>query len=1421
MSARDTDLIEITLDTIYSLDKLQKTLAGRKATLDLARQRLTWERRLCECWKEYCVLERELRTFVEKRARWSSSEYSRRAQASGSSTLVDDAPAAPQEGHVPAASIDEQTRLGFMASWQITGEAIELEAVRLNLRIKALGQESVSQTGILLDIIIDQCQVPEKFIDEQEKLEEAMPGLLSQGVFVTSLADQWERADKAYRGLKALRRQARSAESMAVEGLQEKPDRSTRDSIHGQITQLLDGLDGLISYDRQQLTTVKIPGASIAWKPHVRPPEPIHPAFEDQQHHNVELQKLLQKDASSTLKRAWLASLAAERYSASLELFEATKSSFDQLHMATQHLSEAEDRAIRQHRAIIGAFALDIAMDRSDTSQNKTSTLSSESDKLRQCLERLEESTEEAMSKRDVALHHLARSEAAGMADARKWLDADVAIGHHASCSQSADGVRRQLLDLIEALSAIASLQSAIARVEQETQQLASELEGAYAKLIKDVATSMARTTASQVSGTLELLHAASRLESSTKHVRDLVCSAANLQDCLRGIGIASDPTAGAINGLNRKVPLLAEFFRSCQYLTTQFHIVQRANSEHARLRAQLDRVSEDLDRNNAGLQDDWEGQLSKVKAEASAASACLQDLQSEIGLFDRACTNGIRMDGPLPTDALGDTDLAVKSHINGLWVQLKTEHEAQERRASELARMVEILESLEKIHAEFDERKEALITYLDGTPDDSHDEPVQALRRTSPLGGASSGSTAFSALQSLDESGESLRRLWLAIEFEVADVPRARASTDARLSELERLQTRFYYGMARRKQASSMHPAPTASTPRRLQQSQQRLGLGFGPSHQRLKSNGLRTEAHGNDLLPSKDDFASFATLLARSREGPIALQTIDDQGRLQMQQLLDLPGDEDGLIGEHFWKQLHAELESLGQRPSVSSDEKLRAKIRLLDRDIGVKSQRFRDLCVFSSVAAKIDRHQSQLLELADTVTGSPSPPTAPSPFDLDTSRDSMRDPSRAGTPSNGLRERLQGGIEELGALLNRAKKASLRVRSDLRVRRRLAKLVRSTVEVSDTARAALDPNAEFDPDQSDDGLSVCTFSSFDHLDRFLGASSAAGAFPRVTRSGSVERSLPGMESPYTPSAKRRNGINSRASVRSPMSSHPKSASGPSELPGPLSPSRIPRTPRQVRDSSLPPRSQADRASSVASVTQPNRYRADPKNRLDVAVGRIVNQLPMTVKVSPATTSNTPSARPGYQDESGQYWVGDPEPKLCFCRILRSKTVMVRIGGGWQELSQFILQHYSHLAGLTVTPTSSPNLSRKTPSTHSPSPWLRSASGTLHPSALRQQQSRHHVTPSFSASPLSCPRLRVESMPDATVMTSPLEAYRLPSSIRTAAGTHERTPSKVGYGKRHASSSGTPSNATAVPLGGAGDTSIDAILEAKLSLY
>ncbi|KAF9918610.1 hypothetical protein BX616_007348 [Lobosporangium transversale] len=48
-------------------------------------------------------------------------------------------------------------------------------------------------------------------------------------------------------------------------------------------------------------------------------------------------------------------------------------------------------------------------------------------------------------------------------------------------------------------------------------------------------------------------------------------------------------------------------------------------------------------------------------------------------------------------------------------------------------------------------------------------------------------------------------------------------------------------------------------------------------------------------------------------------------------------------------------------------------------------------------------------------------------------------------------------------------------------------------------------------------------------------------------------------------------------------------------------------------------------------------------------------------------------------YNGQVGRYVFGEIEPKVCYCRILRSRKVMVRIGGGWCELSKFMEDHAS----------------------------------------------------------------------------------------------------------------------------------------------
>jgi hypothetical protein len=92
------------------------------------------------------------------------------------------------------------------------------------------------------------------------------------------------------------------------------------------------------------------------------------------------------------------------------------------------------------------------------------------------------------------------------------------------------------------------------------------------------------------------------------------------------------------------------------------------------------------------------------------------------------------------------------------------------------------------------------------------------------------------------------------------------------------------------------------------------------------------------------------------------------------------------------------------------------------------------------------------------------------------------------------------------------------------------------------------------------------------------------------------------------------------------------------------------------------LPPRNKP-------AVPSRKPYVANPKSKLDVAVGDVVNKLPEDVDIKVEVAQDTYT----WQDRSGKYWIGGEDPRLCFCRILRSQTVMVRVGGGWMELSKW----------------------------------------------------------------------------------------------------------------------------------------------------
>ncbi|KAI9306228.1 hypothetical protein BJ944DRAFT_238935 [Cunninghamella echinulata] len=105
------------------------------------------------------------------------------------------------------------------------------------------------------------------------------------------------------------------------------------------------------------------------------------------------------------------------------------------------------------------------------------------------------------------------------------------------------------------------------------------------------------------------------------------------------------------------------------------------------------------------------------------------------------------------------------------------------------------------------------------------------------------------------------------------------------------------------------------------------------------------------------------------------------------------------------------------------------------------------------------------------------------------------------------------------------------------------------------------------------------------------------------------------------------------------------------------------------------MSPNLRRSKTPNLSSSKPRSTYISDPKNELDVQLGRIVNNsaFRMSIKMVP--------------NQVGKYWFGD---RLVYCRILPSKMVMVRVGGGWVELSQFMKDHH-HVETSTTRSVSS----------------------------------------------------------------------------------------------------------------------------------
>ncbi|KAK0498555.1 hypothetical protein EDD18DRAFT_1104080 [Armillaria luteobubalina] len=307
LSPEDTDLIELTLTTIYQLDKLLHLLRDRSENLDLLGVRMSWEGNRVAAWVERRRIIADLNTFLENRARWSASFYDAPVNTPEPKTLR-------RRGSTASlASVASENALsspGFSRSVRFTqAESLSRDSAQFAGRVTALKHGNVSAAGKILDKMIDHSRkpVPDELLDEQDRLEEMVVTQMEDiGKFVMKVVMQW-RNSQAYKTLRA--------DETYVETLKDQLAAHT----------LLDDIEvarAIHPTGRQSALFVTRADAlrkrlSVRGDPISQPstlPTPVHPLFPEQQSFNKTLAQQLFTEITSATATCKLAEAAAADY---------------------------------------------------------------------------------------------------------------------------------------------------------------------------------------------------------------------------------------------------------------------------------------------------------------------------------------------------------------------------------------------------------------------------------------------------------------------------------------------------------------------------------------------------------------------------------------------------------------------------------------------------------------------------------------------------------------------------------------------------------------------------------------------------------------------------------------------------------------------------------------------------------------------------------------------------------------------------------------------------------------------------------------------------------------------------------------------------------------------------------------------------
>lgn len=197
LSPEDTDLIELTLTTIYELDKLLHLLRDRSESYDLLGVRLSWEECRIASWVGRRTLIDDLKTFLATRARWAPGVYETTAAAAGDAAGVSSLRRRGSAASLASITSEVLPQPGFSRTARFThAEILSRDSAHYGARVSTLRHGTITTAGKHLDKLIENSRraVPDELLDEQDRLEEMGIGQMENiGKFVMNVVMQWRK----------------------------------------------------------------------------------------------------------------------------------------------------------------------------------------------------------------------------------------------------------------------------------------------------------------------------------------------------------------------------------------------------------------------------------------------------------------------------------------------------------------------------------------------------------------------------------------------------------------------------------------------------------------------------------------------------------------------------------------------------------------------------------------------------------------------------------------------------------------------------------------------------------------------------------------------------------------------------------------------------------------------------------------------------------------------------------------------------------------------------------------------------------------------------------------------------------------------------------------------------------------------------